>query len=544
MTPRTPPQLVLIDPVGARRPIPITKSPLTIGRLADNDVVLPDSRISRHHAVIEQENGNYVIRDEDSRHGTYVDGERVEAARILKSNDRIEFGVPGSYALLFVAEGESLEHLIERVDTPAGSATSQELRSLNLLLEVGRSLQAGLALEDVLATVVDACLKVTGTERGFLFLRGPKGEPVFRVGRNNKKGSLGPEHFQGRESEVVNTLHASEDIVVTCSEAEGTVIYLSLRRFPTVASLESTLTGFLPESLGVICLDNRGTSRPFTETDRQVLRSLAMEAAGVVENARLFTTARDKERLDRELAIARDIQQALLPKKSWRTQTFQVAGISIPTQQIGGDYYDWIEIPDGRYAFVVTDVSGKGISAALLSSTLQGALTAMVELGQPVDSVAAQLNRYLCGHSSVNRFATFFCGVLGPGGRFQYVNAGHMPPLLFPGRGDPTVLRAGSFPVGLLEEDFLKSFEEKPFAAQELHLGSGDTLILYTDGFVDALNAAGELYGVERLQQAAARFRQRSVEELAEGILRDVRGFIRDAPPEDDMTLLVLRYEG
>src|SRR3990167_6144292 len=185
-------------------------------------------------------------------------------------------------------------------------------------------------------------------------------------------------------SVVREVVKGSQDILVTntlADESVGqrasvvaaelrTIIGLALRRLPTVGSLESTVTGFVPEALGAIYLDSRLTSQAFSDTDRQVLRSLALDAAGVIENARLFTAARDKERLDQELAIARDIQQALLPKRFRVYDTFQVAGINIPSQQVGGDYYDLIEGPGERYAFVVADVCGKGISEALGEQSL------------------------------------------------------------------------------------------------------------------------------------------------------------------------------
>lgn len=552
MTARTALKLVLIDPAGARTPIPLTKSSLSIGRLNDNDVLLRDSRISRHHATIRLENGTYVIQDQNSRHGTFVNGERVDATRRLKNNDRIEFGVPGSYALLFISEEESLQSLLRRVDTPVTPvpSPSNELRSLNLLLEVGRSLQAGLALEEVLTTVVDACLKVTGTERGFLFLRDDKDELELRVGRDNKRQSLGSQDFQGSMSVIQEVVQGSQDIIVTNSAADDrvsrrasvvalelrSIICLALRRLPTVASLESTLTGFLPQALGVIYLDSRLTSQPVSETDKQVLRSLAMEAAGVIENARLFTAARDKERLDQELSIARDIQQGLLPKRFRDYNTFRVAGISIPSQQVGGDYYDLIEMPGGRHAFVVADVCGKGISAALLTSTLQGALTAMVELGQSVNAVARQLNRYICQHTETNKFATFFCAVLEPDGRLQYINAGHVPSLWVPREGELRALQAGNLPLGLFERD--------DYAAEFITLTPGDTLVLYTDGLVEAAGPEEEPYGLERLKKAVTNFCHRPVEELADGILADAREFTRGTLLEDDMTLLVVRYEG
>jgi serine phosphatase RsbU (regulator of sigma subunit) len=398
--------------------------------------------------------------------------------------------------------------------------------------------------------VVDACISVTGTERGFIFLRDETRELALRVGRDKAKKPLNPSDFQGSMSVIQDVGKGHQDIIVTNSLADErvsqrqsvvgldlrTIICLPLRRLPTVGSLETTLTGFVPEVLGVIYLDSRLISQAFSDTDRQVLRSLALEAANVIENARLFTQARAKQQLDQELAVARNIQQALLPKGFKRYPYFNVAGLAIPCREVGGDYYDLIELANERYAFVIADVCGKGVAAALLTALLQGGLAAMLELGQTPDAVARQLNRYLFQHTETERYATFFCGILEADGTFACVNAGHLPPLYLGSGPKPESLSSPGFPLGL--------FEDATYEIHRRQLQRGETLILHTDGLTEAENTAEEPYGAERLQQVAWQHRGSSAEELAQKVVEDVGGFMRNAPALDDLTLLVVRYEG
>ncbi|MGH9894477.1 MAG: FHA domain-containing protein, partial [bacterium] len=180
------PTLILVEPSGVRRPVPLLHTPVSIGRRPESDIHLRDSRVSRQHAIIRAEDGHYLVEDCRSRHGTWVNGERIEDPRELLPNDRIDFGVPDSYSLIFVTEEESLDDLLQRVDTPPSpDAVSQQLRKLNLFLEVGRTLHAGLALDEVLTLVIDTCLDITGSERGFLLLPDARGHMECRVGRDH-----------------------------------------------------------------------------------------------------------------------------------------------------------------------------------------------------------------------------------------------------------------------------------------------------------------------------------------------------------------------
>ncbi len=547
MNPDKVPTLVLVEPNGSRRPVPLVHTPVSIGRRPESDIHLRDSRISRQHAIIRTEDGHYLVEDCRSRHGTFVNGERVETPRELAAGDRIDFGVPDSFSLLFVTEEEGLEELLERVDTPASpDVVSQQIRKLNLFLEVGRALHTGLALDDVLTVVIDACLDITGSERGFLLLPDERGQLRCHVGRDKDKRQLTCEEIELNNPAIRQAAERGREVIVDRVRPLGSVlgrearqspqpaiICLPLNRPPAAASLDTTDAG-KPNILGVLYLDSQQSAHPVVKLDRQILRTLAQEAATLIENARLFSAARAKEQLDRELAIARRIQQRLLPREAKPHTFLQLAFLSIPCREVGGDYYDVVDLPDNRLALVIADVCGKGVSAALLSATLQGALAASMQWCKDVAGVANQLNQYLCQHTEANIFATLFFGLLGPDGGFSYVNAGHVPAFWLRSQGTES-LDADNVPLGM--------YEPEKYTARQIQLQPGDLLALYTDGIMDAANSRGDLYGRARLEKVLLEYRDSALTLATQAVLKSVRDFTQDALQEDDLSLLLARFQ-
>ncbi|MFQ5816730.1 MAG: SpoIIE family protein phosphatase [Terriglobia bacterium] len=550
--PRIPPKLILIEPRGARRELALTKVPFSIGRQpGKNELLLRDSRISREHAVIEKDNGAYVVVDGESRHGTYVNGKRIER-HTLQNNDRIEFGQQTGFALIFISGASPLPELLKRVETPAGGRTpARALTNLNLLLEVGRVLQTGLALEEILTMLVDASLKVVGAERGFLFLKNEAGEVKFSTGRDRLQRTLSEQEAVSR-SVIDQVVRERCDLILINSQADSrfggqesivnlelcSIICLPLRRMTPLHSTATTVVHDAASILGVLYLDSRKPVTAFSRVDRQMLQLLAGEASAVVDNARLFTAARAKERIEQELDIARSIQQALLPKGFKEYGYFQVTGLTLPCQQVGGDYFDLVEIPDNCYGFVVADVSGKGVAAALLTCMLQGAFSARASLGQSPERIAWHVNRFVCARAEMNRYATLFYGVLDSEGTFTYVNAGHLPPLVLHGSRtlEKLFAPAKGFPLGM--------FVEAEYPAAQCRLAPGDTLVFYTDGITEATNPAGEDFGLARLEKTVVEHAGASVEELSHCILDAVTAFTAGCYQADDVTLMILRYEG
>jgi phosphoserine phosphatase RsbU/P len=542
------PRLVMIDPNGSRRKVEVTPTPFRMGRQAGNELVLRDSRVSRQHAQIVTEEGKYLLEDSGSRHGTFVNGEKVNRVE-LHPNDTIEFGIPDSYRLIFAGDEMSVDELIERVERPMPTASSsRELYHLGVLLEVARALHTSLSLEDVLTSVVDAAIQVTHTERGVLLVA-EAGNLRPAVARDAQQCTLPTERLTISQSVLKQVATSRRELVVGdvdtgASPATSiaklelhTVVAIPLEKRPQITSLDSTVPGVVPELLGVLYLDSHAPTAAFSEIDRQVLRSLANEGATVVENARLFAALRAKERLEQELRIASDIQQQLLPKAFPQVKHLAVAGHTVACQSVGGDCYDIISLPGNRYGFVVADVSGKGISAALLASMVQGAFSAIASLALPPDEVATRMNQRMCERSGEDRYVTLFYGVLHPDGHFEYVNAGHVPPLVKMKSGGIALLGSDNFPVGM--------FDTAEYATSRIQLHPGDYIVMYTDGVTEAVNPSNELYGEDRLRTSVEGFAGENVQQFYDSVQKDVRAFTEHLYAQaDDITLIVAQYLG
>ncbi|MGB8260464.1 MAG: SpoIIE family protein phosphatase, partial [Terracidiphilus sp.] len=284
--------------------------------------------------------------------------------------------------------------------------------------------------------------------------------------------------------------------------------------------------------LGVLYLDSRRPAA-FSNLDRQILDALGAQAASILDNARLVEHERERQRMEQELSIAREIQQALVPHGLRDFPHLAVTGAHHPCNAVGGDYFDVFPLSEERTAFLIADVSGKGLGAALLATMLQGALSGM-SLGAAPEKVLNHINRFLCEHAVVGRYATLFFGIVDRAGVLEYMRAGHPTPLLLR-RGQVTDLYAGgSFPVGLIDDAV--------FTATRVQLEPGDTLVLFSDGITEAEDAERNLFGYERLRQVLAGHEGASLESLEQLVLDAVGRFASGAPQADDMTLLVVRY--
>jgi sigma-B regulation protein RsbU (phosphoserine phosphatase) len=548
------PRLVVIDPNGSRRDVPIATFPFRIGRQAGNELTLRDSRVSRQQAQITDVGGTMVLEDMGSSHGTFVNGEKI-LRHELKISDQIDFGVPDSYRVVYVGEGATIDELVERIQAPAPSQSgARELHHLSVLLDVARSLSSGLSLEDILATVVDAAIAVTRTERGVLLLSNAAGKLETAVARNSQRGTLRPEDMQVSQGVLKRVASSRRELIVGDTVADAadagrinqgesitrldlhTVVAIPIDKKPVIEAVDVTVAARQSELLGILYLDSRAPSSTFSALDREVVRTLAHEAATLIENARLFANARLKARLDHDIEIASKLQQGLLPKALPNLPDVAVAGSTLACYSVGGDCFDVIELDGGRHGFFVGDISGKGIPAALLATLLQGIFFTTASMDIALTGVFSRVNRYLCERAGGDRYATVFYGVLDKMGAFEYVNAGHVPPLIRRASGAIERLDLASFPVGM--------FPEAEYESAAVKLEKGDYLVIYTDGVSEAVNVQTEMFEEERLRHMLENFKGQTVEELAETIREGVKTFTEGAAQSDDITILVVQYKG
>lgn len=540
------PRLIVTDSSGGVREVEITRPEFTLGRQSDSDLVLFESRISRRHARIVKTPQGYLLEDAGSRHGTYVNGAQV-ASCLLKSGDQINLGVADTYALTFLVEEAELPGLLEELSKPTQSV-APKLQHLNLLLQVAQTLYRSPKLETVLTALLDSAVGITGADRGLLFLHGADGELHLRIGRARDEITLDPPPDDysraivqrvaetGREEmalEEASTGRATNETVTIQGRVRG-VVAVPLQRFPVMDARGESMAGVAPEQLGVLYLDSRSGATALTGLDRQVLGTLAVEGATVIENTRLLRLAREQERVQHDLELARNIQQDLLPRELPASSYFGVHAFTVPSSSVGGDYYDAVALPNDRYGFVVADVSGKGLTAAILSANLQGAFAAMASADLGLQETFSRVNDFLRQRSGAAMYATMFYGIISPDGAFNFVNAGHAYPLVVRSSGGVEPLETSNFPLGL--------FPAVKFEAASTRLETGDLVLVFSDGLTEAQNFRNELFGESRLNSVAAECARLPAPSASEKILKSVKTFVGNAPPSDDLTLVVLRF--
>jgi phosphoserine phosphatase RsbU/P len=545
--------LEVVSPDGARRYVRITQTPFLIGRGAEtgNHLQLSDRRISRTCAAVVIEANSFYIEDRGQRRGLFVNGEKVES-RELQDGDVITFGLDDSYEMFFRSATSSPETSIPNLLTRIEHITSTEpsgggLFKLKRLLEATSLLHSQLPLDVVLGHMLDHSVSVTDADRGLLLEPDSTGALKVKLARRSGGLRLPPESVAPSQTAIQLALkqhspvitedlaqadmdlQAAQSIVAQRLRAVVVIPLYAMSRANTQESMASIKRG---DFLGILYLDSRRPAA-FSKLDRQILDALAADAASILDNARLVERERERQRLEQEINIARDIQQALLPRNFPDNPNFAVTGINFPCLAVGGDYFDVFALSDDRTAFLIADVSGKGLGAAIVTTMLQGALSAMT-LGTDPARVFNHVNRFLCDHSEVGRYATVFFGILDQDGHLEYINAGHPSPFLIRRGTAEEAFTEGSYPVGLVPE--------AEYTAACLKLEPGDTLVLFSDGVTEAMDPDDQLFGVPRLKQVLTGQMQCPLEQLQKCVLESVENFTRGAHQADDLTLLIVRY--
>ena len=532
------PRLVVTDALG-RRIVPIDKPLFSIGRRSETDLRLTGADISRVHAEITVEHGACVIRDKQSRFGTFVNGERTDQ-RALTHGDQIRLGQAGDTEIVFFIEGEA-----PSVEKSAISAAT-ELRQMAALLEGLRALGSGRVLDEVLALVLDSAIDVTGAERGFIMLANRDKELEFKLARARGKVTLPGRTFE-TSRKIPETVFATGQQTIVDDLLDGDLaqlhtgtVALGIRHvlctpLRLVRYVEREEQKGADELIGVLYLDSRERGALRSASAQGALETLSAEAALAIENARLYREALDKAKFEQELKVASAIQQSLLPTGHRDGAFFSTAAASIACRAVGGDFYDYVDLPSGLFGFILGDVAGKGSPAALLAAAVLGMFSAEATYNTSAAQLITRLNQGLFRRAIESRFLTSFYGMLGVDGSLTYTNAGHNAPLVV-SKNSIRRLETGGLVLGLFDT---ASFEE-----ETITLAPGDFILAFSDGVTEAMNSAGEEFTDDRLLACIDKHREGTPQAALDAVLAEVRAFCGDATQSDDITIVLVRYNG
>jgi serine phosphatase RsbU (regulator of sigma subunit) len=517
----------------------------TLGRLPGQDLVLSDPLVSRRHAVIVHENGAYAVIDQNSTHGTFLNGVRVERAELLPG-DELRLGSLKGVPLHFHEQSDeedtagpfrsshgellaSLRRLREKHGDKAAPAPS-DLERLKFLLDAARKLNEGSAVDEILGALLQLTLELTGVERGFVFLR--DGDSMRMAQGLEADGTPLQEDSTISRSAIQKAIESNQKFSISDTLADArasewsSVMAHRIRSIYCIPLRKRVSTSGPAQLFGLLYLDSQIKPGSLSELDHQLLDAIANEAAALAENVLLAQAEFEGRQAREELAIAARIHSGLMSVSLPTAPYATLAARSIPCHEIGGDFYDVVLLDDYVCAAIV-DVSGKGITAAIVAATLQGILHAQLLARQGLPQIALLINEFLCTRN-VGKYATMVVVRLFADGRIEYLNCGHIPPVVILG-GEVRQLEEGSLIVGLIPG--------ATYASAYDVLRPGERLLLVTDGVTETENTKGDLFGIAELCKAA-------LDQGIDGILDAVVRFRSPAEALDDCTLLDIRYTG
>lgn len=532
---------------------------ISVGRAEDNDIPLSDPFISGHHAFIYPVENTYVIRDNNSKNKTFLNGKETKAEVKLKQGDEI---LVGSTRIIFDqqlstnVELTDVEISPESVNTimnvqevlkkPDLSSTIRaavpfdleeikaEHQAYSVISEVSKALVIHLPLNELLDHIMDLLSEVLPMDRGILMLK--EGHPVQfipKVVRINNKNLMN-QKFQVCQSIINMSVDKHSSILTSDAQADPrfmgreSVIRMNIHSAMCVPLWNNK------EIIGIIYADRISSLDQFTQEDLKLLTLLSNLAAVKIENAKLTEQAIEKEKMEKELALAAQIQKDFLPKAIPESKMFDISGNNITCYQVGGDYYDFIDIDDNRLGITIADVSGKGVSASLLMASLRAALHSDVHADYNLAAMAAKLNDFVQRSSAPNCFITFFFGELNKKtGKLKYVNAGHNPPLYADKSGTVNRLEVCGLCLGMLPT--------QTYDVKTLTLKPGEMALFYTDGITECRSKDNQEFTEERLIHLLQNNRKLSSHDFLKKVHQELDAFSAGTEQMDDMTLVVVK---
>lgn len=513
---------------------------MTVGRAGTSDVVVDDRFLSRSHVRIFLAQGVPMIEDLGSSNGTRLNGRRIANPSPLREGDTVEI----SQTRLDVGSNDerantlfrSLEELASRSQGVEFSRENRQdleklaerLRTVN---EVHEALARSVSTEDLLELILDKAFARLEPQEGAILLW--DGDDCVRVAARSLSGepseslcSSTLRHEVAGRGMAALALDVREDHRFSASESMMISGMHSLVAAPFMAPHEE-------KSLGMIALSTRDLSNTFDESDLELLATLASVAAIRLQNVHLMEAEAEKRRMEAELVLARQVQEALIPAALPQHPGWEIWAGNLPSQGVSGDFYQVIE-KEKRWMLALVDVAGKGMAASLLTASLEALWAKPIRSMEEPEEIFSAVSPLLAARTPPSKYATSFLGSLAlETGDLRWANAGHNPSLVIRRDGEVEQLAATGFPLGL--------FPRGSWVGRETRLAPGDLLVIYSDGVVEAANARDEEFGLERWIDILKKNRTSSATFLAEKVSRLQREFMNGTPYGDDRTLLIIR---
>jgi phosphoserine phosphatase RsbU/P len=546
-----------------------------LGRHPECDIVLDQGAVSRQHAQISLIDGDYFIEDLHSRNGTLINGIAIDSRYKLRDGDEVKIcdlalafhrgngpvaAAVGTAALAGFAiaqtpsapldEGGSGFEVEEEGGPPGHSstvmwkldvsATKDAVRlavnpetKLRALVEITQNLSHATALDDILPKVLDSLFNIfSQADRAFVVMCSPEGRLIPKAFKQRR----GKEEEGARLSRtIINEVIRAKQAILSADAASDARFELSqsIADFRIRSMMCAPLVAGEENVLGVIQIDTLDQRARFANDDLDVLASVASQAAFAIDNAQLHERQLVQQKVEADLNAARRVQKSLLPTAPPEVPGYQFFDYYEAANQVGGDFYDYILLRDGRVAIVLSDVSGKGVAAALVMARLSADVRYWLASEPSAAKAVNRINESFCRSGWEDRFATFVLALLDPReNRVTVVNAGHMPPLVRHSGGlvEEVAPNSSGFVLGMAEG---VEYESADFV-----LSPGEMLVLFTDGISEALNPTNELYTLKRLAEQTGRGADGAAE-LGRAILDDVKRHAAGRAQSDDMCLVV-----
>ncbi len=536
----------------------LDKESFVIGRSSKADLTIPDRSMSRMHARFFLLDGAWHVEDMGSRNGTLLGGRPADQPLRMGHGSVVQVGStsvtlreatrpvadasPSSDSrdshTIFRSAADLLEVPEEiRTDsvTPMGEGLRRYADRLRLLTEVNLALDRVMSLEELLDLILDRAFDHFGPEDAAIYLRNDESGYDCAASRSVGRGDPQTLFSRNLMQQVVEGGQAA--LVLDAQTDERFHEAMSLLD----AGVRSLVAAPLLDpdgALGLIVLGSRLTVRQFAEEDMELLASLASVAAMRIRNVHLAEEAAERKRLEQEVALAREIQVSLLPDSLPEVDGWDIVAGNIPSRGVSGDFFK-VELrhDESEVVLMLSDVSGKGIAASLLTASLEALSAGPIHDGIAPEVIFNSVSHLLFERTPPEKYATsFIASVDHKTGALRYCNAGHNPGLLLRANGDTEWLESTGMPLGIMPQSV--------FTAGEKTLDVGDSLILYTDGITEPENPEEEEYSEERLREVCVKNHTRPLTEIKAAIEKDLFDFVRGVPFPDDQTLVLIRRLG